>query len=131
MTMVSGPMESARAKWSWKAKQYVVQIRPAAHVLILQQLLYADEVRSMKELDIEKVSVSQAELQLALQLIDQISEDAYDPSQYQDEEKKRVLAAIDDAPNTYAPTLTAGKKADQCPLCNRRTCICHLDQEAN
>jgi DNA end-binding protein Ku len=86
----------ALAKWSWKAKQYVVQIRPAEDGLILQQLLYADEVRSMKELDIEKVSVSQAELQLALQLIDQISEDAYDPSQYQDEEKKRVLAAIDE-----------------------------------
>ncbi|MDR6855408.1 DNA end-binding protein Ku [Variovorax guangxiensis] len=86
----------ALAKWSWKAKQYVVQVRPAEDGLILQQLLYADEVRSMKELDIEKVSVSQAELQLALQLIDQISEDEYDPSQYQDEEKKRVLAAIDE-----------------------------------
>ena len=86
----------ALAKWSWKAKQYVVQIRPAEDGLILQQLLYADEVRSMKELDIEKVSVSPAELQLALQLIDQISEDEYDPSQYQDEEKKRVLAAIDE-----------------------------------
>jgi DNA end-binding protein Ku len=86
----------ALAKWSWKAKQYVVQIRPAEDGLILQQLLYADEVRSMKDLDIEKVSVSDAELQLALQLIEQISEDEYDPSQYQDEEKKRVLAAIDE-----------------------------------
>jgi DNA end-binding protein Ku len=86
----------ALAKWSWKAKQYVVQIRPAEDGLILQQLLYADEVRSMKDLDIEKVSVSQAELQLALQLIEQISEDAYDPRQYEDEEKKRVLAAIDE-----------------------------------
>jgi len=86
----------ALAKWSWKAKQYVVQIRPAEDGLILQQLLYADEVRSMKDLDIEKISVSPAELQLALQLIDQISEDAYDPTQYEDEEKKRVLAAIDE-----------------------------------
>ena len=34
----------------------------------------------MKELDIEQVSVSQAELQLALQLIEQISEDSYDPT---------------------------------------------------
>jgi DNA end-binding protein Ku len=86
----------ALAKWSWKAKQYVVQIRPAEDGLILQQLLYADEVRSMKDLDIEKVSVSSAELQLALQLIEQISEDSYDPTQYEDEEKKRVLAAIDE-----------------------------------
>jgi DNA end-binding protein Ku len=86
----------ALAKWRWKAKQYVVQVRPAEDGLVLQQLLYADEVRSLKDLDIEKVDISQAELQLALQLIDQISEDSYDPTQYEDEEKKRVLAAIDE-----------------------------------
>ena len=86
----------ALAKWSWKAKQYVVQVRPAEDGLILQQLLYADEVRSLKDLDIESVTVSATELQLALQLIDQISEDSYDPAQYEDEEKKRVLAAIDE-----------------------------------
>ena len=86
----------ALAKWAWKAKQYVVQIRPGDDGLVLQQLLYAAEVRSHKELDIEKVEVSPAELQLALQLIDQISTDSYDPAQYVDEEKKRVLAAIDE-----------------------------------
>lgn len=85
----------ALAKWAWKARQYVVQIRPAQDGLVLQQLLYAAEVRSHKELDIEKVEVSQGELQLALQLIDQISTDSYDPTKYVDEEKKRILAAID------------------------------------
>ena len=86
----------ALAKWAWKAKQYVVQIRPAEDGLVLQQLLYAEEVRSHKDLDIERVDVSQGELQLALQLIDQISTDSYDPTQYVDEEKKRILAAIDE-----------------------------------
>jgi DNA end-binding protein Ku len=62
---------------------------------VLQQLLYADEVRSLKDLGIEKVDVSGAELQLALQLIDQISEDSYEPAQFEDAEKKRILAAID------------------------------------
>jgi DNA end-binding protein Ku len=86
----------ALAKWAWKSKQYVVQVRPVEDGLVLQQLLYADEVRSLKDLDIEKVSVSAGELQLALQLIDQISQDAYDPSQYVDEERKRIVAAIDE-----------------------------------
>ena len=86
----------ALAKWSWKAKQYVVQVRAVEDGLVLQQLLYADEVRSLKELAIEPVTVSPAELQLAQQLIDQISEDAYDPTNFEDEEKKRVLAAIDE-----------------------------------
>jgi len=86
----------ALAKWAWKAKQYVVQVRPCEDGLVLQQLLYAEEVRSHKDLDIEKVDVSPAEMQLALQLIEQISTDSYDATQYVDEEKKRILAAIDE-----------------------------------
>ena len=85
----------ALARWAWKARQYVVQIRPAEDGLVLQQLLYADEVRSHKDLAIEPVEVAPSELQLALQLIEQISTDSYDPKQYVDEEKKRILAAID------------------------------------
>jgi DNA end-binding protein Ku len=86
----------ALARWSWKAKQYVVQVRVAEDGLVLQQLLYAEEVRSLKDLDIEKVDVSGAELTLALQLIEQISQESYDPAEFKDEEKKRVLAAIDE-----------------------------------
>jgi DNA end-binding protein Ku len=86
----------ALAKWAWKSKQYVVQVRPVEDGLVLQQLLYADEVRSLKDLNIEPVTITPPELQLALQLIDQISEDSYDPTQYVDEEKLRILAAIDE-----------------------------------
>jgi DNA end-binding protein Ku len=85
----------ALARWSWKAKQYVVQIRAAQDGLVLQQLLYADEVRSLKDLDIEKADYSQAELDLAMQLIEQNAQDSYDPKEFEDEEKKRVIAAID------------------------------------
>jgi len=86
----------ALARWSWRAKQYVVQIRAAEDGLVLQQLLYADEVRSLKDLDIEKADYSSAELNLALQLIEQNAEDTYDPRQFEDEEKKRILKAIDE-----------------------------------
>jgi DNA end-binding protein Ku len=86
----------ALAKWAWKGKQYVVQVRPGEDGLVLQQLLYAAEVRSMKELDIERADVAKPELQLALQLIDQISADSYDPESFKDEEKERILAAIDE-----------------------------------
>lgn len=85
----------ALAKWAWKSKQYVVQVRAHEDGLVLQQLLYADEVRSLKDLDIEVLAPSAAELKLALQLIDQISADTYEPTMFEDEEKKRILAAID------------------------------------
>ena len=85
----------ALARWTSKGKQYVVQVRVAEDGLVLQQLLYAEEVRSLKDLGIEHADVSPAELKLALQLIDQIAQDAYDPSEFKDEEKQRVLTAID------------------------------------
>ena len=86
----------ALARWVWKGKQYVVQVRHNDDGLILQQLLYADEVRSMRDLDIETSEIQKPELQLALQLIEQNSADSYDASAFHDEEKKRVLAAIDE-----------------------------------
>lgn len=86
----------ALAKWAFKAKQYIVQVRADEHGLILQQLRYAEEVRSLADLDIETAPVSSSELQLALQLVDQIAADTFDPAQFQDEEKARVLAAIDE-----------------------------------
>ncbi len=86
----------ALARWVWKGKQYVAQVRPGTDGMILQQLLYADEVRSMNDLDIEPAEIKKPELQLALQLIDQIAADDYDPAQFEDEEKQRVLAAIDE-----------------------------------
>jgi DNA end-binding protein Ku len=85
----------ALARWAWKTKRYVVQVRPAEDGLMLQQLFFADEVRSLKDLKIEQVHVTQPELDLAMQLIDQIAEEGYDPTAYKDEEKQRILTAID------------------------------------
>ena len=86
----------ALAKWAWKTKQYVAQVRANADGLILQQLRYAAEVRSLADLDIPKAEVSKPELQLALQLVNQIAADSFDPALFHDEEKERVLAAIEE-----------------------------------
>lgn len=86
---------SALAKWAWRGKQVVVEVRAVEGGLVLQQLLYADEVRTPRMLDIPRVEVSAAELKLALQLIAQSSEDAYDPNAFVDEEKLRLMAAIE------------------------------------
>jgi DNA end-binding protein Ku len=85
----------ALAKWSFKGKTRVVQVRPTEDGLVFQQLLFAAEVRSLRELNIEHVPVSAAELKLPLQIIEQGTEENYDPAAYEDEEKKRILAAID------------------------------------
>jgi len=46
-------------------------------------------------LHVEQTTVSPAELSLAEQLIGQNAVDSYDPAAYVDEEKQRILAAID------------------------------------
>ena len=86
----------ALAQWATKGKQYVVQVRAVEDGLVLQQLLYANEVRSLKALEIEPVAVSAAEVNLAKQLIEQNAQDAYDPTAFADSEKDRILAAIDE-----------------------------------
>src|SRR5258707_7267688 len=50
----------ALGRWAARGKQYIVMIRPAtgenADGLVMQQLLYAGEVRSIKEINIPKRS---------------------------------------------------------------------------
>src|SRR5213592_5196147 len=70
----------ALGRWAARGKQYIVMIRPVDDGLIMQQLLYAGEVRSMKELEIPKTEVKAAELKLAKQLIDAQASDKFDPT---------------------------------------------------
>jgi DNA end-binding protein Ku len=84
----------ALARWAWKGKQYMVQVRPVEGGLVLQQLLYADEVRGLDDLEIERADVKPAELALAKQLIEQGATDEYDPKAFVDEVKKRIEAAV-------------------------------------
>lgn len=101
----------ALARWAWKGKQYMVQVRPADDGLILQQLLYADEVRAFDDLDIEQAEVKTAELGLAKQLIEQSATDQYDPKAYVDEVKRRVEAAVQEKIEGKQVTLAAEPEA--------------------
>jgi hypothetical protein len=73
----------AIGRWAARGKQYIVMIRPIADgngdALVMQQLLYAAEVRAIKDIDIPKSDVKDVELKLAKQLIDQQASDKFDP----------------------------------------------------
>jgi DNA end-binding protein Ku len=84
----------ALGRWAARGKQYIVMIRPSDEGLVMQQLLYAGEVRSIKELEIPDTEVKDAELKLAQQLIEQQASDKFDPSTYTDEVRARVEAAV-------------------------------------
>jgi len=88
----------ALGRWAARGKQYIVLIRPIdtglVEGLVMQQLLYAAEVRSINDVDIPKTEVKPAELKLAQQLIEQQSSDKFDPAAYTDEVRARVEAAV-------------------------------------
>jgi DNA end-binding protein Ku len=84
----------ALGRWAARGKQYIVMIRPVDDGLVMQQLLYAAEVRSIKDIDIPKTEVRDAELKLAQQLIEQQAAERFDPSAYTDEVRARIDAAI-------------------------------------
>ncbi|HVP66722.1 MAG TPA: Ku protein [Anaeromyxobacteraceae bacterium] len=86
---------AALARQAARGKQYLVLLRPAGHRLVMQQLLYADEVRPLEEVPVEEADVKEPEVQLALQLVDQSSSDAFHPELYHDAVRKRLLEAVE------------------------------------
>jgi DNA end-binding protein Ku len=85
---------SALAKWAARGKQYLVLIRPVKDGLVMQQLLYPDEVRTISEVPLGEADVKEGELKLAIQLVNQIASDEFRPEQYEDEVRKRMHEAI-------------------------------------
>jgi DNA end-binding protein Ku len=85
---------SALAKWAARGKQYLVLIRPVEKGLVMQQLLYRDEVRPISEVPIDEAELKDSELKLAVQLIEQIAADEFKPENYEDEVRKRYHEAI-------------------------------------
>ncbi|MEO5676556.1 MAG: Ku protein [Usitatibacter sp.] len=84
----------ALGRWAARGKQYIVMIRAVEEGLVMQQLLYAGEVRSIKEIEIPDTEVKPAELKLAQLLIEQQASETFDPSQYVDEVAKRIEKAV-------------------------------------
>src|ERR1700682_1205217 len=96
----------ALGRWAARGKQYIVMIRPVEEGLVMQQLLYAGEVRSIKDIEIPKTEVKAAELKLAKMLIEQQASDTFDPAVYTDEVSARIEAAVQKKVEGQEITLT-------------------------
>lgn len=84
----------AIAKYAARGKQYLVMVAPKDDGLVMHQLHYPAELQSFTEVPMPDVEVKDAEVALAMQLIDQISSDDFSPDDYEDEVKKRQLEVI-------------------------------------
>jgi len=75
---------AALARYRARGKDYLVLMRPFEDGLILQQLRYADEIRPFSEIPVAPAEVKEPELRLAMQLIEQIATEKFQPDQYED-----------------------------------------------
>jgi DNA end-binding protein Ku len=84
----------ALARWVSNNREHLVILRPYEKGLVLHTMYYADEVRDFGALDVESSPVKEKEVKLAEMLIDELTEKKFNPLQYKDEYRERVIDRI-------------------------------------
>ena len=85
---------AALGQYSARGKQYLSLVRPMGDILVMEQLHYQGEIRSADDVPRSEVTLKDAELALARQLIEQGSVDEFHPQNFHDTVRERVLEAI-------------------------------------
>jgi len=86
--------KAALGQYAARGQQHLVLLRPLNGVLVMEQLHYADEVRPTTEVTVPEGDVKPMELALAKQLIEQTSNEEFEPTKYKDTVRERVLETI-------------------------------------
>ena len=99
-TVMREANRAAVARYAARGKQYIVMLRVSGDAqggvgIIMQTLLYADEVRPFSEVPIPDAEVRESEVKLARQLVDQIGAETFNPADYEDDVRKRIQADIE------------------------------------
>ena len=106
---------AAVAKVAIRDKENLCLVRPYQDVLTMETMLYANEIRSTQGLTADAAPVSPKELQMAVSLIENLS-DQFDPQRYHDEYQaalKQVIdAKVQGAPLPEAPAEQGEKVVD-------------------
>jgi DNA end-binding protein Ku len=84
----------AVARWVAAGKEHLVVMRPYERGLVLHTMYYADEVRDFDAIDLEEGPVKDKEVALAEMLINELTEKKFDPLQFKDEYRQRLLQRI-------------------------------------
>jgi DNA end-binding protein Ku len=89
---MTNSQRAALAKFVMRGKEHLALIRPYGEVLMLHTMHYADEIRSSEEIDHgTKSSVGAYELKLAERLVNDLSKDEFEPDEFHDTYREKVL----------------------------------------
>jgi DNA end-binding protein Ku len=81
------------AKFVMRDRQYLGALRIREGVITLEQLRFADEIRSIKEIKASKRKVDRRELQMAQQLVESFTGD-WKPEKYKDTYRDALMKVI-------------------------------------
>jgi DNA end-binding protein Ku len=86
--------KAALGQYAVRGQQHLVLLRPQDGRLVMEQLHYSDELRPTSEVPVPDGDVSDKELKLAMMLIEQTSNEEFEPSKYKDTVRERVMEMI-------------------------------------
>ena len=80
--------------WTMRKRSYLGALQASGKLLRLHTLRYADEVISVKSLDLQKFPLSEKELQIGSDLINQLTV-PFEPQKFENEHQKKLQNLID------------------------------------
>jgi len=85
----------ALAKFVMRGKENLVLVRSTRNGLMMHTMYFADEVRNFEEIAKgESAKITDAETNLAIRLIDELSNEEFNPEEFEDEYRQRVLELV-------------------------------------
>src|SRR3954463_7974465 len=94
-TVMERSEQVAIARFVLRTKEYLVAVRTRGDAITLTTMLFHDEVRSPEDIGIDGLpKAKKAEVDQAVTLVKSLQTD-FDPSNYEDEHRKRLRAIID------------------------------------
>ena len=85
---------AALAKYAARGKSYLVMLRQMDDGIIMEQLKHQEELRPFDEVPLEDTEINDDELKLAITIIDQVSNEKFQPEKYTDEIREKMLELI-------------------------------------
>ncbi|MEM7099530.1 MAG: Ku protein [Pseudomonadota bacterium] len=85
---------AALASYAARGKCYLVLIRPMQDGLVMEQLKHQDELRSFENVPLDEQEIDTSELDLAVKIIEQRVNESFEPDQYEDVVRSRMLDLI-------------------------------------
>src|SRR5690348_11373797 len=87
--------KAAIGQYAARGRNKLILLRPKDGRLVMEELHYADELRSAADVEVPEGDVKPMELTLAKQLIEQTATDTFAPEKYKDTRRERMQAEID------------------------------------